>query len=239
MNRTEPLAPQSDLIQYSSTGKRSQKLPSPHRLGNLDLTPHSEATKISSQQVITEEENLKTKKKYKYLGVSIGVGVVKFIFVDQGAFLAEKIRLLPAFNYSQMMTEMCVTMRSVNTFFIGACLVIPPVEEVICRYGIQEVFLTRIPKWMVKFIAPGKETIVDSRIVKIARIGIAAALFSSMHYLNKGAIPNSYLNFQLVSSLVGGIAYGILKESNFGIFGSTLAHMTNNILAALKTYSFC
>lgn len=115
----------------------------------------------------------------------------------------------------------------VGTIGIGA----PIYEEVIFRGLIQDVLLTKIPKYIVKKILPGQETALDTKIAKAARITLTAALFSASHLTNAGTFGDSYVQMQLVSTFVGGIGLGILKESKAGLLGAIGAHMTNNMIA--------
>ncbi|MDP1836370.1 MAG: CPBP family intramembrane metalloprotease [Chlamydiales bacterium] len=107
----------------------------------------------------------------------------------------------------------------------------PIIEEVIFRGLIQDVFLTRVPKYIAKKIAPGTETALDSNIAKVARIVLTAVLFSAIHIPNYGALPSSYVDMQLASTFVLGIVLGALKESRAGLLGAMGAHITNNIIA--------
>lgn len=116
---------------------------------------------------------------------------------------------------------------------------IPIVEEIVFRGLIQDVLLTRIPKYVIKKIAPGKETALDTRIAKAARITLTAALFSAAHLANSGFFADSYVSMQLVATFVGGIGLGILKESNAGLLGAMGGHIANNMIAIAPALWSC
>lgn len=107
----------------------------------------------------------------------------------------------------------------------------PIVEEVIFRGLIQDVMLKRVPKYLIKKIAPGKETALDSTIAKITRITLTAALFSASHLSNLEALPDSYVSAQVVGTFVMGIGWGALKEfePKGGLLSSIGAHITQNL----------
>jgi len=105
-------------------------------------------------------------------------------------------------------------------FFTGAALE----EEILFRGLIQNVCLTRIPKFVIKKISPGKETILDTTMAKAARILITSAAFSAYHLRNKGIFSDSYVSMQLVATFMMGIGFGLLKESQAGLAGAIGAH---------------
>jgi hypothetical protein len=107
----------------------------------------------------------------------------------------------------------------------------PIVEEIVFRGLIQDVLLTRIPKYVIRKIAPGKEIALDTKIAKVARITLTAALFSATHLANSGFLADSHVSKQLVAAIVAGIGLGILKESNAGLLGAIGGHIANNIIA--------
>jgi hypothetical protein len=116
---------------------------------------------------------------------------------------------------------------------------IPIAEEILFRGLIQDVLLTRVPKYVIRKIAPGKETALDTRIAKAARITLTAALFSAAHLANSGFFADSYVSMQLVSTFVGGIGLGILKESKVGLLGAMGGHIANNMIAIAPTLWAC
>ncbi|MDP1608616.1 MAG: CPBP family intramembrane metalloprotease [Chlamydiales bacterium] len=182
-----------------------------------------------------EIENTLGKVSLKNLFFSIGVGVFKAFVGGQIVSLAAKVGVIPDFNESQMMTEMCATVSKIDHFFFQASFTGPIVEELIMRYAIQEF----LPKKILKNMIPGKETVLDSKVAAAARIVLTASLFASLHLLNKGIFPDSYCHAQVIDSFIGGMTYGALKESEVGLLGSIVAHMSNNILASVSTFFYC
>lgn len=120
----------------------------------------------------------------------------------------------------------------IKSEMVGGVVIGPAIkEEILFRGLIQDVCLTEIPKYVIKKIAPGKETILDTTIAKAARIVLTSAAFSAWHLQNKGVLSDSYVSMQLVATFAMGIGFGILKESKTGLLGSIGAHMANNFVA--------
>lgn len=189
---------------------------------------------------ITQEiEDVLEKISLKNIFFSSGVGVFKAFVGGQVVNLAAKVGVIPDFNESQMMTEMCATVSEIDYFFFQASFTSPIVEELLFRHIIQEVSLEQLPKKILKEMMPGKETVLDSKVAAAARVVLTSALFISIHLLNRGIFPDSYCNAQLVDSFIGGIAYGVLKESKIGLLGSVVAHISSNILAGFAVFSYC
>ncbi|MBM3183732.1 MAG: CPBP family intramembrane metalloprotease [Chlamydiae bacterium] len=103
----------------------------------------------------------------------------------------------------------------------------------------QDVLLKRLPKWALKKIAPGKEAALDSRIAKVARVVLTAALFSAFHLVNQGVLSDAYVKAQLIGTFVLGLGFGAIKESKAGLLGSIGAHMANNMLASRGLLMMC
>lgn len=112
-------------------------------------------------------------------------------------------------------------------------------EELLYRFFIQDICLYRVPRDLIKEIAPGKETILDTKIAKAARVLLTAAYFSYSHWSNVGTFPFWYVQAQVVATFVLGIGFGALKESKVGILGSIGAHMINNALSISTILMAC
>jgi membrane protease YdiL (CAAX protease family) len=93
------------------------------------------------------------------------------------------------------------------------------------------ILIYHFSKFIVKKIAPGKETLLDTTAAKATRIVLTAAAFSAAHLQNQDLFSDSYVIMQLVSTFVGSIGLGILKESKAGLLGSIGAHMAHNFIA--------
>lgn len=132
----------------------------------------------------------------------------------------------------QLYPEYQQTVFSVKASLVTVIGIVAPIfEEVVFRCLIQNVLLKDVPKFIVKHIAPGRETALDSNIATLARVALTAALFSAYHLTNSGLMADSIVSTQIVATLVMGIGFGALKESNAGLLGAIGAHVTNNILA--------
>lgn len=132
-------------------------------------------------------------------------------------------------NVPFYMHQTPLSMKVINSANVG--VIAPLLEEVLFRGLMQDVLLTRIPKFIVKKIAPGRETALDSSVAKAARITLTAAAFSAFHLQNQGLFADSYVTMQLVAAFAMGIGFGMLKESKAGLLGSVGAHMANNFAA--------
>jgi len=118
-------------------------------------------------------------------------------------------------------------------------LIIPIAEEILFRGLVQDVLLTRIPKYIVKKTLPGKETVFDAKIAQAVRIILTAALFSAAHSLNDGTLPDSYVKAQLIATFVGGVGLGVLKESASGLLSAIGGHSANNLASIAYTLYIC
>lgn len=169
----------------------------------------------------------------KNLGISIGAGVLEG-FIGENIANLVTTSTIPNFNFQKMMTDTCIIIKK-NNYQFSTCFEAPIVEEFLHRYCIQEILLTRIPKMNMS----GKETILDSKIAKVARIFLTSAYFAFTHLSNAEILPDSYVTTQIIEVFLGGICLGVLKESRVGLLGCIIAHMANNILATIEVTSYC
>ena len=219
-----------------------------NRSSNLSrLVPFSWLETASSQNKPSKEVKISKIFKsvfdkedfLKKIGVGIGGGIFGLFTGDQLAFLATKIGVIPEFNWDQMMTQMCVTISKIDRVVLKICCEAPIIEELVFRYGIQEILLKKIPEQFLQRFAPNKQAILDSKVVTLARIVFTAAIFAYIHLANKGNFPDSYCDAQVPASFIGGIVYGILKESKVGLLGSVVAHVVNNFFSMIEIFSYC
>ncbi len=124
-------------------------------------------------------------------------------------------------------------------FFLVAVVVGPILEELLFRDLVQDVLLTRIPKYIISKISPGHESLVDSKIAALSRIALTAAAFSASHLFNYGIIENEYVKIQVITTFFNGLIYGLVRESRAGLTGTIAAHMTNNLFASLPILWAC
>lgn len=127
----------------------------------------------------------------------------------------------------------------------------PIIEELLYRGLIQDVLLTRIPKFVIKKFAPGKEALLDTNYAKAARIVLSAAIFAADHLsqanlqnsssatIGQDVILNASTAHQVSLGFLTGIGLGIIKESRAGILGSIAAHMTNNSPTLIQALRAC
>jgi membrane protease YdiL (CAAX protease family) len=98
-------------------------------------------------------------------------------------------------------------------------------EELFCRGLVQRKLFRDIQVKILQKISANPESLVDHPIAKITRIAAASILFGLMHTRvwecrNGGTIPE----------IAAGVIFGILAETNYGLAGATLAHITANLL---------
>lgn len=137
---------------------------------------------------------------------------------------------------NQQKTNAISGSRYFLNLFTLAIIKAPIKEEIQYRMVIQDLFLMRIPKYIIKKVAPGKEKILDSKGMKAARIFLTATLFARAHLINK-EISWAYTARQVPSTFVMGVFFGLMKESKAGLMGAIGMHMANNIIASLGILS--
>lgn len=115
--------------------------------------------------------------------------------------------------------------------FMEYCIASPIREEIMYRGLHQDVLFTRVPKWILKQIAPSKVHYLDSTTAKVIRIALTAFLFSLAHIGNFGSMSDDYVARQLFTTLVYGVVLGALKESRVGLLGCISSHVVNNLSA--------
>jgi membrane protease YdiL (CAAX protease family) len=97
-------------------------------------------------------------------------------------------------------------------------------EELVCRGLVQNVLMRKLQKKIVVQFSKN-EALVDHPIMKISRIAAASIIFGLMHTRvwecgYGGTIPE----------IAGGIIFGILAETKYGLVGSSLAHTAANLI---------
>lgn len=133
-----------------------------------------------------------------------------------------------------------LSVLSIKTLVFGiAGVAFPLLEEIAYRGLVQDIILKRIPKFIVKKVAKGNESFLDSHIAKVARIAITTALFSAMHLMNRSVMADFSVNLQVAATFVGGIGLGILKESNPGLLGAIGAHFAWNVVGLSPVLLSC
>lgn len=160
------------------------------------------------------------------------------LLANAECFWEETARQLNELNPGKNITPFQLKMIKGKEYFVIS-ITNPIIEELVFRFLIQDVLLKRIPKYIVKTIAPGKEVALDSRLAAITRIFITASLFSSVHILGKTMEADAYVINQLATSFIGGILYGTLKESKVGLLGSIGAHITYNMMGRFSSLLKC
>lgn len=164
-----------------------------------------------------------------FVGAALGIGLIMPI---QGAItlIAQHAKYIPWHDCASFKPAL------INPLVILQITALAPIaEEIVFRFLIQDVILTRIPKCLIKRIMPGQETILDSKIAKVVRIILTASLFSLVHFGNLGTYPVAYVTVQVFASFFSGIGYGVLKESKWGLLATIGAHCINNTVAVICT----
>lgn len=118
-----------------------------------------------------------------------------------------------------------------NRYDTGTTLLTTPLlDELAFRGGIQDLLLTRIPKLVLKKIAPGQESLLDSKVYKAAKIILTSALFAlrqTVHFEVNGPLIGSVF---VVYAFTAGVALGVMKESKPGILGCVTAYSVHNLV---------
>lgn len=114
---------------------------------------------------------------------------------------------------------------------INSCVYVPINEEILFRGILQGGILKSIPRYIVKKYVPGKESHLDSKIAKLARVTLTAALFSAIHLSNLETHGEEHVRRQLIGTFFLGLCTGILKETKAGLVGAIGAHIGYNTYA--------
>jgi hypothetical protein len=98
-------------------------------------------------------------------------------------------------------------------------------EELFCRGLIQRVLIRNAQEKILKRLSPNYGNLVDHSLVKATRIIAASIIFGLLHTRVwecrfGGTIPE----------IAGGIIFGVLAESRYGLTSSALAHTIANLI---------
>lgn len=206
----------------------------PHQSDDLALK-YLNISLRSFQEAMVEQKSLSLKD----VGICVNVGIVSGTVGDVTVLLASRIGVIKSINLNYILTEMCITASKIYGFYFISVVLCPVVEEFVFRHQIQREVVREVQKKVIKAIVPQNEAIVDTTICKMTRIAFTAGLFAGSHFLNHCLFPSSYVMQQVISSFSGGIAYGALRESKYGLKGAIIAHIVNNAIAAIFTSHFC
>lgn len=94
-------------------------------------------------------------------------------------------------------------------------------EELVFRGLIQGVLLRKLPQMAIKKLSPGYEDSVDHKIVKIARVLFASALFALAHAKGYGNCPGF-----LLPQFVIGLVFSTMYERNYSLAQLSMIHFT-------------
>ncbi len=108
----------------------------------------------------------------------------------------------------------------------------PIVEELMFRVGLQELLLKRAPKAILNRLAPSYSNIVDTKIAKVARVALTAALFSLAHAMPPETGWPNCSTARLVNTFVLGLILGGVQEVTESPLMGMLFHMGFNVQPA-------
>ncbi len=171
----------------------------------------------------------------KRLGLGIASASIMTPLQVSHNLLASYAGLLPEISVNDS-ADLRRTIEQMPGGTVAAVLHAPIFEELLFRGLLQDVLLTRIPKYALSKISPGSEKALDSNVAIAARIVFTSAAFSLMHLVNQGILPNSVIANQLLSTFVVGIGLGIIKEK-IGFLGAIGAHIAHNSLSMMAADS--
>lgn len=97
-------------------------------------------------------------------------------------------------------------------------------EELIFRGCMQSLFLTEIPKVVLRKIELSYETSVDHNIAKIVRILFVSTLFTLLHIVRFGNKPG-----MLLPQFISGIYFSYLRERGVSIAELSVVHFMLNV----------
>lgn len=142
-------------------------------------------------------------------------------------FIAYKLRL-----FSKLVDSTCLNEHFDNQLMLYTTVVLigPIYEEIIYRGYYQDFILTRVPNYCFKNLTLTKN-LLDSKIVKLARITFVSYLFAKEHL--EGPLPDDYKKAQAIGAFTMGIGLGLLKESKPGLLGAIGAHFSHNLFVLM------
>jgi membrane protease YdiL (CAAX protease family) len=108
----------------------------------------------------------------------------------------------------------------------------PIVEELMFRVGLQELILKRAPKAILNRFAPSYSGIVDTKMAKIARVALTAAVFSLAHAMPPEMGWPNCSTARLVNTFVLGLILGGVQEVTESPLLGMLIHSGMNIQPA-------
>jgi membrane protease YdiL (CAAX protease family) len=98
-------------------------------------------------------------------------------------------------------------------------------EELFCRVLIQRVLIRKAQEQVLKRLSPNYKNLIDHSLMKATRICAASIIFGLLHTKAwqcgyGGTIPE----------ITGGIVFGALAESKYGLIGASLSHTLANAI---------
>jgi membrane protease YdiL (CAAX protease family) len=139
----------------------------------------------------------------------------------------------PFYAYAQSIgssvNSIPVFTNTFNTIFFKG----PIIEELIFRIGIQDTYLKKIPKAILKRIAPSYVNSLDTKIAKVTRIVFSALAFSLSHATAPEFEWPVCSTAKLVNTFVMGLILGGIQEFTEEPWMNMLVHSGFNLIPAL------
>ena len=136
------------------------------------------------------------------------------------------------YHYASNVCHLRENLPSFSGALEQEALMIPFVEEVLFRYGLQEILFKQLPKATIKQIDPSMLSSVDSKAAKIARVLITATAFSLAHSIHPGYDwPNCSLE-RLIRTFAFGIIMGAIQETRGSTSLAIAFHAGFNVTGA-------
>jgi membrane protease YdiL (CAAX protease family) len=201
----------------------------------------SEQPNDETQQILTHNNSAsqQTDSKLKFFMKWIGLDLLATAS-GMSISLALALNKINVSNYFPVEFAKFIKIHNnfhfpLNSYFkVG--VIAPIMEEIECRFLIQEIALKQMPKKILSKISPKYVSLVDSKIAKITRVFISSFLFALPHYLTQESlgglggnpILKNLMGNRIIVSFAGGIVLGSLQEATGSIANSLIVHAIHN-----------
>lgn len=146
-------------------------------------------------------------------------------------FCAEKIDWLQPFKPTLQYTGKSVSFAGEFSGYVVGASVNNPLtiaisatfEELLCRGFLQRGIFRELPRCIISKISPKHASLVDHPIAKATQIVASSIIFGLLHTKKWECGYGG-----TIQEMAGGMIFGIIAETRFGLLGSSFAHTVAN-----------
>lgn len=167
-------------------------------------------------------------------------GVLTSLFIYRTSEIYNRFDVCPSmpepiYHYANTVCQVVDKYSPSVNYLEQVMLVSPSVQEALFRFGFQEMLLKKLPKTIIKQIAPSYVQCVDnSKILKVARVFTSAVAFSLIHSVHPGYADCSLA--YLIETFALGIITGTFQEITGSLTLPMAFHSGYNTLPAFYGY---